>query len=296
MKNKKKIKANIMLLLTAMIWGLAFVAQKDASGYIGSFTFNGIRFMLGSLSLIPVILVFEKSDLKDKKKMKNTLKYGIVTGVFLFIASDLQQLGIQFDTQASKAGFITGIYTVLVPVFGIFLGKKVRANVWLGAVFSVVGLYLISVVGTPVMEFGDLLLLLGAIFWAFHVLAIDCFIDKVSPIKYSCVQFFTCASLNLMLVPFFESQSFSAQNLSSALSSILYAGIMSSGIAYTLQVLGQRDSEPTEAAIIFSLESVFGAIGCVFVLHESISLAACVGCLLIFAGIILSQIKFKSKI
>lgn len=289
----KRFISNCMLILTAMIWGFAFVAQKDASSYIGSFTFNGIRFMMGALSLIPVILIFERDGLKDKGKVIRTFKYGIITGIVLFCASALQQFGVVMITQASKAGFITGLYTVLVPVFGIFMGKRTSANTWIGAVLAVIGLYMVSVIGAPTVEFGDLLLLIGAVFWAFHIITIDKFVDKVNPIQYSSVQFFTCSAINLILMLIFELPSFSMANIMAAGISILYAGVMSSGIAYTLQVVGQKHSEPTQAAIIFSLESVFGCIGCMLILGDELSVISLVGCGLIFAGIVLSQLKFK---
>ena len=197
----KRFISNCMLVLTAMIWGFAFVAQKDASGYIGSFTFNGIRFMLGALSLIPVILIFEHNDFKDRAKLMRTLKYGVITGAILFCASTLQQIGVSMISQASKAGFITGLYNVLVPIFGIFMPKKTRVNTWMGAIIAVIGLYLVSIEGSPTIEFGDLLLLIGSVFWAFHIIAIDKFIDKVSTIKYSAIQFLTCAVINFAFLP-----------------------------------------------------------------------------------------------
>lgn len=289
----KRFKSNCTLVLTAMIWGFAFVAQKDASAYIGSLTFNGIRFMLGALSLIPVILYFEKDGLKDKNKVTNTIKYGIITGTILFIASTLQQFGINMITQASKAGFITGLYTVLVPIFGIFLGKKTKINTWIGAVFAVIGLYLVSVVGTPVVEFGDLLILIGAIFWAFHIIAIDNFVGKVNTIMYSSIQFFTCSVINIVFMLFFEMSGFSTANIMSAGVSILYAGIMSSGVAYTLQVVAQKNAQPTEASIILSLESVFCCIGCMLILGDTMTLTSLFGCLLILSGIIISQLDLK---
>ena len=287
----KKLTANIMLVLTAMIWGFAFVAQKSAT--IAPFTFNAIRFMLGSLSLIPVILIFERKGLGDKQRVVHTFKYGIITGVVLFLASNLQHFGIVSIEQASKAGFITGIYTVLVPLYGIFMGKKTNLNIWIGAVLAVIGLYLVSVVGTPVLEFGDLLLLIGAFFWAGHIVVIDKFVDKVNPIMYSSVQFFTVSIISFLGMIMFEIPEFSLNNLLDSTVNILYAGIMSSGVAYTLQVLGQKNADPTAAAIIFSSESVFCAIGCVLLLGDKLTIPAILGCLFIFTGIILSQIDFK---
>ena len=292
---KKRLKANAMLILTAMIWGFAFVAQKEASAYIGSLTFIAIRFLLGGLSLIPVIFVFERSDIKDKQRFKKTILYGAATGTILFVASTLQQIGVSINEQTSKAGFITGLYTVLVPLFGIFVGKKVKFNVWIGAILAVIGLYMISIVGSPKIEFGDLLLLIGAFFWAFHILAIDKFIGDVSPIKYSCVQFLTCSVLGFILLPFFELHTFSVQNILSAGTSILYAEIMSSGVAYTLQIVAQKNADPTEAAIIFSTESVFSAIGCTLFLSEIMETNAYIGCALILAGVILSQLNINKK-
>ena len=290
---KNKLSANIMLVLTAMIWGFAFVAQKSAT--IAPFTFNAIRFLIGSLSLIPVILIFESKGIRDKQKVSNTIKYGIITGCVLFIASNLQHFGIVAITQASKAGFITGTYTVIVPIFGIFLGKKTNINAWMGAILAVCGLYLISVVGTPILEFGDLLLLISAFFWAAHIMVIDRFVDRVNPIMYSSVQFLTVSVISLFAMLMFEIPDFSLASLYASTINILYAGIMSSGVAYTLQVVGQKNSDPTAAAIIFSSESVFCAIGCVLLLGDKMSVASIFGCVLIFAGIILSQINIKNK-
>ena len=287
----KRLTANIMLILTAMIWGFAFVAQKSAE--IAPFTFNAIRFMLGSISLIPVILVFERKKFADKKRIANTLKYGAITGCVLFLASNLQHFGIVCIEQASKAGFLTGVYTVLVPVFGIFVGKKTNLNIWIGAFLAVIGLYFVSVVGTPVPEFGDILLLIGAVFWALHIIVIDKFVDRVNPIMYSSVQFFTVSAISFLCMILFEIPVFSMENLFNSTLNILYAGIMSSGIAYTLQILGQKNAEPTAAAIIFSSESVFCALGCVMLLGDKMTFPAIIGCVFIFAGIIISQLDIK---
>ncbi len=290
----KRVTANIMLVLTALIWGFAFVAQSKASDLIGSFTFNGIRFMIGSVSLIPVIYIFERrGKQKDGAKDKLTVKYGIITGVILFAASALQQFGVANMEIDSKAAFITGMYTVIVPIFGLFMRKKTSVNTWIGAFFAVTGLYFVSVVGVEKIEFGDIICFAGAFFWALHIIAIDKYVDKVNPIMYSSVQFFTCGAINLVLMFVFEMGSFSFTNIQLAMIPILYAGVMSSGVAYTLQVLGQKNSKPTEAAIIFSLESVFAAIGCWLLLGDRMSAISMFGCGLIFAGIILSQLEFK---
>ncbi len=292
----KRLTANIMLVLTALIWGFAFVAQSKASDLIGCFTFNGIRFMIGAISLIPVIYIFERrGKQKYLAKDKLTVKYGIITGVILFVASALQQFGVANMVIDSKAAFITGIYTVIVPVFGLFMKKKTSVNTWIGAFFAVAGLYFVSVVGVEKIEFGDIICFAGAFFWALHIIAIDKYVDKVNPIMYSSVQFFTCGVINLILMFVFEMGSFSFANIQLAMIPILYAGVMSSGVAYTLQVLGQKNSKPTEAAIIFSLESVFAAIGCWMLLGDRMSPVSMLGCVLIFAGIILSQLDFKKE-
>lgn len=287
----KKFSANLMLIITAMIWGFAFVAQKSAN--IGPFTFNGIRFLIGSLSLIPVILVFERKGLGDRQRVKNTFVYGAITGAVLFTASNLQHFGIVLIEQASKAGFITGIYTVLVPIFGIFMGKKTNFNTWTGAVLAVAGLYFVSIVGTPVLEFGDILLFIGAIFWALHIIVIDKFVDRVNPIMYSSVQFLTVSLISTLFALVFEASAFSVEALALSTVPILYTGVMSSGVAYTLQVVGQKNAEPAAAAIIFSSESVFCALGCVLLLGDRLTPPAIFGCVLIFSGIVLSQLDFK---
>lgn len=293
MTKAKRLKSNLILLLTAAIWGFAFVAQRDASASVSAFAFNGIRFLIGSLSLIPVIIFFERKTFSDKNKIKNTFVFGVVTGTVLFAASFLQQKGVEVVAQASSAGFITGLYTVLVPLFGLFFGKKVCLHTVLGAVLAVTGLYFTCMSETLHFESGDLLLLAGSVFWAFHIIAIDAFIDRVNPVMFSSVQFFTCGIINIILCAVFEADTFSLQNVFAAAVPILYAGVMSSGVAYTLQVIGQKDAEPTEASIILSTESVFGCIGCMLLLGERLSARSLFGCVLIFAGIILSQLKFK---
>lgn len=291
----KRLTANIMLVLTALIWGFAFVAQSQASDHIGSFTFNGIRFMMGAVSLIPVILIFERKGIADREKVMLSIKYGIITGTVLFCASTLQQFGVVYMENDSKAGFITGMYTVIVPIYGMMMGKKTSYNTWIGAFLAVIGLCLVSVAGVDRIEVGDIICFIGAFFWALHIVVIDKYVSKVNPIMYSSVQFFTCSVINLLLMFVFESDVFSMSAISSAGISILYAGIMSSGVAYTLQVLGQKYSKPTESAIIFSLESVFASLGCWMILGHKLSAISICGCVIIFAGIILSQLNFRKS-
>lgn len=292
----RNIKSTALLLLTAIIWGFAFVAQRMGAEYVGAFTFNGIRFGLGALSLIPVIAAFEKREStasQHRERLKKTAAVGTAAGVILFVASALQQYGIELTGSAGKAGFITGLYTVLVPVFGIFLGKRTGINVWIGAVLAVVGIFLLSVNEKLRIGFGDAVLLIGAVFWAFHILIIDSFVDRVYALRFAFVQFSFCSLAGIVCAFIFEDVSAAA--IGQALVPILYGGIGSVGVAYTCQILGQKDADPTYSAIILSTESVFGAIGGAIILHEVMSLRGYAGCALIFTGIVLSQLKSKNK-
>lgn len=282
-----------MLVLTAMIWGFAFVAQRVGAESVGTFVFNGLRFAMGALSLVPVFLIFEREKF-DKERFKRTLIASIVCGIVLFIASALQQYGIELTKNAGKSGFITGLYTVLVPVISFIIYKKKNSiGVWIGAVLAVVGLFLLSVGEGFKVEIGDIYLLIGAFFWAGHILVIDKFIDGVSPLRFASIQFAVCAALNLICALFFDT--FDASAINTALVPLLYGGLASVGIAYTLQIFGQKYSDPSTAAIIFSLESVFSAIGGAVILGEEMSARGYIGCTLIFGGIILSQLKFGKK-
>ena len=289
----KSIISSALLLLTAMVWGFAFVAQRSGSEHLGAFAFNGIRFALGALSLIPVILIFER-DKPDKKKKLDTVKYGAIVGAILFAASAFQQIGIEITQSAGKAGFITGLYTVLVPMVTFILFKqKNSVNVWIGAVIAVIGLFLLSVSDNFTVGPGDLVLLCGAMFYTFHIITIDRVVDRVSPLKFAAVQFFTCAILNLVIGLFVDS--YSPEAIGAALIPLLYGGLGSVGVAYTLQIVAQKNVPPTPAAIIMSTEAMFSAIGGALILHETMSTRGYVGCALIFCGIILAQLKFKSK-
>lgn len=291
--SKKKILSALMLVLTAMIWGFAFVAQRVGAESVGAFVFNGLRFALGAVSLIPVYLIFEREKF-NKEKFKKTLIAALVCGTVLFIASALQQYGIELTKSAGKAGFITGLYTVLVPIIAFIIYKQKNSiGVWIGAVLAVSGLFLLSVNESFTVEFGDVLLLIGAFFWAAHILVIDKFIGGVSPLRFASLQFAVCAALNLIFAIFFDA--FDLGAIMTALVPLLYGGLGSVGVAYTLQIIGQKNSDPTTAAIIFSLESVFSAIGGAIILGEEMSARGYIGCVLIFGGIILSQLKFGKK-
>ena len=289
---KTKAKSTFLLFLTAIIWGFAFVAQRVGAEYVGAFTFNGIRFLLGSLSLIPVILLFEREKF-DKSKFIKTLIPGLVAGVVLFVASTLQQLGVEWTGSAGKAGFLTGLYIVLVPVIRFFMGKKTSVFTFFGAIFALVGLFFLCMTGDE-LSFGkgDIVLIIGAFFWAGHILVVDKFVNNISPLKFSMMQFFVCGLLSVICAACTETIEFSA--IQSAGIPILYGGLMSVGIAYTCQILGQRDADPTFASIVFSTESVFSAIGGAIILNEIMTGRGYIGCVLIFIGIILSQLNFDS--
>ncbi len=292
----KNFKSLGILLLTAMIWGFAFVAQRKGAEFVGAFTFNGIRFALGALSLIPVILIFEKKKediVVHKNKMKRTAVVGIAAGIILFVASWLQQRGVEITGSAGKAGFITGLYTVLVPVFGIFLKRKTNLNVWIGAFFAVAGLFLLCINEKWQISTGDAVLLIGSVFWAFHILVIDFFGKSIYSLRFACVQFATCAVLGLICAFALETISWSAVRAAGI--PILYGGLFSVGVAYTCQIIGQKNADPTYASIVLSTESMFAAIGGVMIMGEVLSTRGYIGCAFMFAGIIISQIVPKKR-
>ncbi len=292
---EKRLKSNLILLIAALIWGLAFVAQRVGAQYLGAFSYNGIRFALGSLSLLPLILWQSKKDSPTTAKespASNTWLPGIIIGVILFFAASLQQIGLS-TTTAGKAAFITGLYLVLVPFFAFFLKHTIKLNMWLGAVIALIGLYILSVNENFSIASGDLLVLTGAFFWAFHILTIDHFSKKVDPLKLSCVQFITCAVLSLIVALCFEKITLTA--ISKAIIPILYGGICSVGIAFTLQIIGQKYAKASDAAIVLSMETVFASLGGLVILHENLGLKGYLGCALMLAGMLLSQITLPEK-
>ncbi len=286
----KELRSSLLLLLTAMIWGFAFVAQRAGMEYLGAFTYNGIRFSLGSLSLIPVIKIFSKpsndTDNIDKGDNKLVIKYGIIAGCILFIGATLQQVGLLYTT-AAKAGFITTLYIVIVPILGLFLKQKTSPSIWLGAIVATVGLYFLSINENLTIGFGDLLQLIGAIFWAIHILVIGSFTSKVDSLKLSSMQFATCGILSFVVAFIFED--IQVANIVKSAVPILYGGFMSVGIAYTLQVVAQKNAKASHAAIAMSMESVFAAIGGILLLGEKLPARGYMGCLLMLAGMLISQ-------
>ncbi len=291
----KKLKSTLFLVITAVIWGSAFVAQRVGADYLRPFTFNGIRFAMGALSLIPVILIFERGK-SDRAKLKNTVLYGLLAGVILSAASNLQQFGIEITGSAGKSAFLTGVYTVLVPLIYFMFGRRTGKFVWMGAVVTVIGLYLLcGVQGEASFGIGDVVLLIGAVLWAFHIIVLDRFGNEVRPLRFSAVQFTVCAVVSGVIALFCERDSFSFEYVRAAIIPLLYGGVGSVGIAYTCQLLGQKDADPTFAAIILSTESVFSAVGAAIILKEYMTVAGYIGCALMFCGIVLSQIPEKQS-
>ena len=298
-----RLKSNIFLFLAAVIWGFAFVAQCTVQGKIQMFLFVGARFILGSLSLLPVIFLFENRNERNsgiKPDLKITALGGMLCGTLLFTASCLQQWGINISPNAGKAGFITGIYTVLVPIiYFVFFRRKTGLNVCLGAIFAVIGLYLLSVTdGLGSISRSDIIIFIGSIVWALHIISVDAFINKVSPIKFSAFQFLWSGILGLLMAFTFGSVTLSEviPQITAVGFPLLYVGICSSGIAYTCQALGQRGADPTYSAIILSTESVFAAVGGLIFGIDKMTARGYVGCVIIFIGILVSQINpFKKK-
>jgi drug/metabolite transporter (DMT)-like permease len=290
------LKSNVLLLLAAAIWGFAFVAQRMGMEYVGPFTFNGVRFLLGSFSLVPLILLNPKNSRDDgssNQNLKQVIKAGFLAGAVLFLGASLQQIGLVYTT-AGKAAFITCLYIVLVPLLGIFLKQYISTSTWWGAMIAVVGLYLLCMKDNNLsFSYGEILELVGAFFWAIHILVIDHFSRKVDVLKLSFFQFITCSVLSLVTALFIET--INIDTLSQALIPILYGGICSVGVAYTLQVFGQKNTQPSHAAIILSLETVFAVIGGWLLLNETLSIQEALGCIIMLIGMLLSQLQNVNK-
>lgn len=292
---QQELRSNLLLLLTAAIWGFAFVGQRVGAKYVGSFTFNGIRFALGSLSLLPLLIYsIKRSAVTPVIKLKpvHTFQAGIICGSILFTAASLQQVGL-VDTSAGKAAFITGLYIVLVPILGIFLKHRTHVSIWLGVAVATIGLYFLCVTESFSIVKADFLELVGAFFWAAHILVIDHYTKKIDALKLCIIQFMTCSILSMAVALTFERITLSGLWLAAI--PILYGGICSVGIAYTLQVVGQKHAKPSHAAIILSMETVFASLGGLLILNENLGIRGYWGCLLMLAGMLLSQIPNMIK-
>jgi drug/metabolite transporter (DMT)-like permease len=290
--NITTLKSDSLLLLTAAIWGFAFVAQRVGMDYVGPFTFNGVRFALGSIVLVPIILRNKKYRNVDEKAStggaSNALKLGgALLGITLFSAASLQQVGLVYTT-AGNAGFITGLYVVIVPILGLFWRQRSDAGTWIGAFLAAIGLYLLSITDRFTISFGDLLELLGAFLWAVHVLIIGWLSPKIDSLKLACTQFTACSVLSLFTALLVETMAI--KSILQAAIPILYGGVLSVGVAYTLQVVAQKKAHPAHAAILLSLEAVFAAFGGWLILDETMTFRGIIGCALMLAGMLLSQL------
>ena len=297
---KTQIRNSLLLLLTATIWGTAFVAQSVGMEYVEAFTFTFARSIVGGIVLIPCIWFLRWLKGREKKtscdvtcaKRPHITKIewigGICCGLALCAASNFQQIGIAYTT-VGKAGFITALYVVIVPIMGLFFKKRVSFVVWICVVLSVIGLYLLCMTeGSLTLAYGDLLVLICAVLFSVHIMVIDHFSPQGDGVVMSCIQFFVCGIVSGIIMLFVETPSL--ENIMAAAMPILYAGVLSSGVAYTLQIVGQKDMNPTVASLILCLESVVSALAGWLILHEALTARELLGCVLMFVAIVLAQV------
>ncbi|MBU8849523.1 MAG: DMT family transporter [Desulfobacterales bacterium] len=286
------LKSDFILISVAVIWGLAFVAQRIGMDHIGPFTFNGLRFVLGCLSLLPVIFLT-----RNKTSAKNNdgiIKAGTISGIFLFFGISFQQVGLVYTT-AGKAGFITGLYVVIVPILNLFFKQdKTTLGTWLGAVMAAIGMFFLSVTRDLTMNFGDFLVLCSAICFAFHLIIIGKISSRFNTAQLSLVQCVVCAALSLLVAVIFET--FVLADILSVAIPLIYGGVLSVGVAYSLQIYGQKNSPASHAAIILSFESVVAAIGGWIILNEILSGRGIFGCVLMLAGMLTSQLYSRKTL
>jgi drug/metabolite transporter (DMT)-like permease len=281
------LTSDLLLLLTAAIWGFAFVAQRMGMDHLGPFTYNGVRFVLGSLSLVPLLSAGPPAPAAAGGRRLLFVGGGIL-GVVLFVAASLQQVAL-VTTTAGNAGFITGLYVVIVPFLGLLWGQRTSGATWAGALIAGAGLYLLSVSDAWTVEFGDMLVLVSAVFWSAQVLLIAWLSPRVRPVQLACYQFAICGILSLATAVAFEEVRL--DRILAAAGPILYGGLLSVGVAYTLQIVAQRSAHPAHASILMSLEAVFAAFGGWLLLNEGLTLRGWFGCGLMLLGMLLSQLS-----
>lgn len=302
-KQQIPLKNSLFLLLAAVIWGIAFVAQSVGMDYVGGFTFNAVRSLIGSAVLVPLILIpgqknSDNSEISEAaasttssiQKRKDLIIGGISCGICLCLASNFQQFGIKYTT-VGKAGFITACYIVIVPIIGLFLGKKCSKFIWAAVTMALIGLYLLCITDGFSIGKGDLLVLVCAFLFSIHILVIDHFSPKADGVKLSCIQFLTCGILSAIPALILEHPQVSS--ILAAWQPILYAGVMSCGVAYTLQVIGQKNMNPTVASLILSMESCISVLAGWIILEQQLSAKEILGCVIMFAAIILAQLPQK---
>ena len=299
------LKYNFLLMLAALIWGSAFVAQSVGMDYLGPFSFNCVRSFMGSLVLLPVIWFMDRQKKETaehdgqkteegtrEQNKKVLLSGGLCCGVILTLSTSLQQIGIKYTT-AGKAGFITALYILIVPLLGLILGKKVGIKTWIGVALAVAGMYLLCIKEGFSISYGDFMVLLCALIFSLHILAVDYFSPRVDGIRLSCIQFFVCGCISA--VPMLVWEHPELFQIIRAWQPLAYAGVLSSGVAYTLQIVTQKHLNPTVASLLMSLESVFAVLTGWLVLNERLSLKELLGCVLVFTAIILAQLPQKQK-
>ena len=296
---KTQLRNSLLLLLTAVIWGIAFVAQSAGMDYVGPLTFLCVRSLIGGAALLPVLWFLERQKSDTQKQEERTpekrrllIKGGILCGLALCFASSFQQYGIQFTT-VGKAGFITACYIILVPIAGLFFGKRCGLNIWIGVLLAVGGLYCLCITETLRIGKGDILVLICAFIFSAHILVVDHFSPLVDGVKMACIQFFVCGLVSGAGMLLLEHPAVS--DILMAWQSILYAGLLSSGVGYTLQIVGQKGLNPTVASLILSLESVVSVLAGLVILHQTLSSREVLGCVLMFAAIVLAQLPGKGK-
>lgn len=302
MKKTGKMKSELLLFLTALVWGAAFVAQSVGGDAIGCLTFNGGRFLIGGLVLIPVILIMDQQKKKEmgkecfskwKKEHRDWIPGGISCGLMLCIASNIQQVGISMTT-VGKAGFITAMYILIVPILGIFMKKKAGWKMWTGVLLAMAGLYLLCMTSESFsLSRGDFLILISSFFFAIHIMIIDHYSPKCDGVRMSCVQFLVCGVFSAIMAFIFETPT--VGGIMQGWLPLLYAGVLSCGLGYTLQIIGQKHTDPTVASLILSLESVFSVIAGWLILRETLSGREFFGCALMLAAIMLAQMPERSE-
>lgn len=300
--NSLQLRNSFLLLLTAIIWGVAFVAQSVGMDYVGPFTFTCVRSVIGGLFLIPCIAILNRLNpaRREERAVPKTGLFrdrtlwlgGVCCGVMLCVASCFQQIGIMYTT-VGKAGFITAFYIIIVPLLGLLFGKRCGLFVWIGVLLALVGLYFLCITESLTVEFGDFLIFVCAILFSIHILIIDFFTLRADGVKMSCIQFFVCGGLCAIPMLLFESPDLS--QLFAAWKPILYAGVLSSGVAYTLQIVGQKGMNPTVASLILSLESVVSVLAGLILLNQHLSTRETVGCVFMFCAIVLAQLPQKRR-
>ncbi len=298
MKNKAML-GNLCLILTALIWGCAFVAQSVGMEYVEPITFNGIRCIIGGIVLIIANLAFDSIKKKngtyrklEKSEQKELIKGGIICGIIIFFASTIQQIGIS-QTTVGKAGFISVLYILIVPFFGLLMKQKLPKMIWICCALAVAGLYLLCMNESLSISNGDLVVLISAVAYAVHILAIGHFAPKVDCVKLSCLQFLVCGVISVAVMFIFEKPNL--QNILNAWLPIIYAGALSGGVGYTLQTVAQKWTKPSVASLLMSLESVFAVLAGAVILHQIPSLREAAGCILMFISIIIIQLPEKQK-